>query len=58
MYIVPSGFFWFFLIGGILLIGYSLFPRENRSAAVAFIFGVISVGIAIFLWLSPSVILK
>jgi hypothetical protein len=58
MYIVPSGFLWFFLIGGILLIGYSFFPRENRSAGFAFVFGLISVGIAIFLWLSPSVILK
>jgi hypothetical protein len=58
MYIVSSGFLWLFLIGGFLLIGYSFFPKENRSAAITFMIGFICVCIAIFLWLSPRVILK
>jgi hypothetical protein len=58
MYVIPVGFLWFFIIAGVLLIAYSLFPRENRSATISFIAGFICIGIAFFLWLSPSVILK
>ncbi len=58
MYIISIGFFWFFLIAGCFSMGYSFFPKRNFSAAVAFIMGMISVGIALYLWLSPSVVLK
>jgi hypothetical protein len=58
MYVLPVGFLWFFFIAGVLLMGYSLFPRENRSASIAFIAGFVSIGIALFLWLSPSIVLK
>jgi hypothetical protein len=58
MYILPIWVLWFFLIAGFVAIGYSFFPQRNRAAAFSFVFGIISIGIAIFLWLSPSVILK
>jgi dolichyl-phosphate-mannose--protein O-mannosyl transferase len=58
MYVVPIWLLWFFLIAGFLSIGYSFFPQRNRSAGVAFVLGIISIGIAIFLWLSPNVILR
>jgi hypothetical protein len=58
MYVFPTWVFWFFLIDGFAAIGYSLFPRRNLSAAGTFLLGLISIGFALFLWLSPSVILK
>jgi hypothetical protein len=58
MLVLPVGFLWFFFIAGVLLIAYSLFPKENRSATISFIAGFICIGTALFLWLSPSVILK
>jgi hypothetical protein len=58
MYVVPIGFLWFFFIAGVLLFGYSLFPRENRSSTISFIVGFICIGIALVLWLSPSITLK
>ncbi len=58
MYVLPTWAFWFFLIAGFVTIGYSFFPRRSLSATIVFVLGVISVGFALFLWLSPSVILK
>jgi hypothetical protein len=58
MYVLPAGFLWFFFITGVLLMSYSLFPRENRSASIAFITSFVCIGIALFLWLSPSIVLK
>jgi hypothetical protein len=58
MHVFPVWFLWFFIVAGVLLIGYSLFPKENRSATISFIIGFICIGIAFFLWLSPSIILK
>jgi dolichyl-phosphate-mannose--protein O-mannosyl transferase len=58
MYVLPTWIFWFFLIAGFATIGYSFFPKENRSAAITFLIGFICVGIAVFLWLWPRVLLE
>jgi hypothetical protein len=58
VYVLPVGFLWFFFIAGALLIAYSLFPKENRSAKISFVIGFICICIAVFLWLSPNVTLK
>ncbi len=58
MYVLPLGLLYFFLIVGVLLIGYSLFPRENRSATISFFIGFICIVIALFLWLSPNIVLQ
>jgi hypothetical protein len=58
IFILPIWVFWLFLIGGFLAMGYSFIPRRDGFAYGAFLLGLISIFIAFFLWISPSIVLR